>query len=139
MKKPIIALPPRTGEQPGVGGTFILYRSYVDALIATGGAPMMCCDPDGVETYAEVACGLVLTGGESVHPHRFGEEIYNDTVNINLFRDEMELGLFHAFMARKKPILAICRGYQLANIALGGDIWQDIPAQQGLNLSLIHI
>ena len=69
---------------------------------------------------------LLLTGGADVDPHRYGEEP-GPTVKPNAERDEMELPLLREALERDIPILGICRGMQLLNVALGGKLIQDLP------------
>src|SRR5579864_2392426 len=73
--------------------------------------------------------GLMLTGGDDVAPVRYGERRHDKTVEIEPERDEFELALVAAARARQLPIFAICRGIQVLNVAHGGTLVQDIPAQ----------
>ena len=73
--------------------------------------------------------GLMLTGGDDVAPVRYGERRHDKTVEIEPERDEFELALVAAAHARQLPIFAICRGIQVLNVAHGGTLVQDIPAQ----------
>src|SRR6185503_14962496 len=73
--------------------------------------------------------GLLLSGGADVDPRHFGESVLNESVEIDSTRDAVELPLIRAAVQREFPILAICRGIQSLNIALGGTLYQDIPAQ----------
>jgi putative glutamine amidotransferase len=73
--------------------------------------------------------GLVLTGGEDVDPARYGEKRNEKVRYVNAARDTTEVALIEAAKARGKPVLAICRGIQILNVALGGTLVQDIPSQ----------
>lgn len=108
-----------------------LHNVYTDAVWAAGGLPLPTC---GVcaEEMAELCDGLVLTGGVDLDPVLYGEEILNDTVKIKPERDTFDLALFRAFWERGKPILGICRGCQVINVALGGTLYQDLVEQKGL-------
>jgi len=79
--------------------------------------------------------GLLLSGGADVEPQRYGETpapgIELDSPSPE--RDELEFGLFAAARERRMPVLAICRGLQLANVALGGSLWQDLTVQGGIS------
>jgi putative glutamine amidotransferase len=76
----------------------------------------------------EVLDGLVLSGGEDVDPVHYGQEPHPTVKdNIDPLRDAQELALFRLAQARGVPVLAICRGIQLVNVALGGTLWQDLP------------
>jgi putative glutamine amidotransferase len=74
--------------------------------------------------------GLLLSGGYDVCPGLFGEETLNDSVEIDGLRDEAEMPLIRAAVERDIPILAICRGVQILNVALGGTLIQDLPTQR---------
>jgi putative glutamine amidotransferase len=73
--------------------------------------------------------GLMLLGGHDVDPSLYGEEPHETTELVPPPRDEYEIALVEAAIARDVPILAICRGIQLLNVALGGSLVQDIPTQ----------
>ena len=75
--------------------------------------------------------GLVLCGGADVDPARFGQENHG-SVDIDLDRDAAEFALIEAYLAAGKPILGICRGHQILNIALGGTLIQDLPEPVGI-------
>lgn len=115
-----------------------LDQSYMNAVAANGGIPLVACCTALAEQYADITDGLIITGGESVHPRYFNETFSNlangDPEEIrylfngcNSVRDEMEFALFHAFCERRKPIMGICRGFQLINAATGGINMLDFP------------
>ena len=103
--------------------------NYINAITGAGG--------EACDFYLPPLDGsfdaLLLAGGEDVHPSRFGQEDYASG-EMDLDRDEAEFALFRLYLEQKKPILGICRGHQLINIALGGDLLQDI----GDPLHLFH-
>lgn len=72
--------------------------------------------------------GLLLTGGADVDPARFGQE-NRGSVDIDRDRDRAEFALIRAYLAAGKPILGVCRGHQILNIALGGTLIQDLPRE----------
>jgi Predicted glutamine amidotransferases len=72
--------------------------------------------------------GLVLTGGEDVDPGHYGAAPHAALGDVHAARDSFELALVRAAHARKLPTLAICRGVQIVNVALGGSLVQDLPA-----------
>lgn len=74
--------------------------------------------------------GLVLTGGSDVDPSLYGEKPHSMLGEVSSERDEWEVALIHAARARTKPVLAICRGAQILNVALGGTLYQDLPSQR---------
>ncbi|PKO83533.1 MAG: peptidase C26 [Betaproteobacteria bacterium HGW-Betaproteobacteria-11] len=79
--------------------------------------------------YAEYLDGLILQGGNDVSPQTYGEEPLRPEWTGDPVRDAYELELVHEFMEAGKPILGICRGMQLINVALGGSLYQDLPTQ----------
>lgn len=94
---------------------------YIDAVTRCGG------DAIGVycPKYSSEYDGLILCGGNDINPKRYGEDM-NGSEETDDKRDESEFELFRMFYENKKPILGICRGHQLINIALGGTLCQDI-------------
>ncbi len=79
--------------------------------------------------YAESLDGLILQGGADVSPRAYGEEPLRPEWSGDPVRDAYELELLHEFMEARKPVLGICRGMQLINVALGGSLFQDLPTQ----------
>jgi putative glutamine amidotransferase len=80
--------------------------------------------------YAGYLDGLVLQGGADVSPRAYGEEPLRPEWAGDPVRDAYELELVHEFMEARKPILGVCRGMQLINVALGGSLYQDLPSQR---------
>lgn len=105
-------------------------KAYSLAVARAGGIPWLASEVCETE-LAELCDALLLSGGDDVHPKYFGETVLNASVNIDAARDEFEMKLFPEFLARGKPVLCICRGIQVLNIAMGGDIYQDLVAQCG--------
>lgn len=108
--------------------------AYVRSVIGAGGIPLV-LPPLLGDTYAneiiEVLDGLVLSGGEDVDPVHYGQEPHPTVQdNIDPLRDAQELALFRLAQARGLPVLAICRGIQVVNVALGGTLWQDLPTDR---------
>lgn len=86
-------------------------------------------DPAHAERALDAVAGLVLTGGEDVAPYRYGESPHEALGNVNDDRDAWELALIAEAQRRAVPTLAICRGIQVLNVALGGSLIQDIRSQ----------
>jgi putative glutamine amidotransferase len=82
---------------------------------------------DRAREYAQALDGLVLQGGADISPLAYGEEPQKPEWAGDPARDRFEIALVQAFTAARKPILGICRGAQLINVALGGSLHQDIP------------
>ncbi len=114
--------------------------AYIRAVDLAGGIPVLTAETSA-EEYAEMCDGLILSGGQDLNPAMLGEEKLNNTVSWDDIRDEYEMKLFKAFMAKGKPILGICRGFQFINVALGGGLYQDLVEQMGLvhmNVDIRH-
>ncbi|WP_153130537.1 gamma-glutamyl-gamma-aminobutyrate hydrolase family protein [Dechloromonas hortensis] len=97
---------------PSVSGDGIVHRSSIR-----------------LSDYPQYLDGLVLQGGADISPQSYGEEPLNAEWNGDRLRDAYEMELLHEFMEASKPVLGICRGLQLINVALGGTLYQDIPTQ----------
>ena len=82
-----------------------------------------------LSSYAEHLDGLVLQGGADIAPESYGETPLTPEWAGDRIRDRYEIDLFNAFVAAGKPVIGICRGCQLINVALGGTLFQDIPTQ----------
>jgi putative glutamine amidotransferase len=114
---------------------FLLPRSYVDAVQRAGGlAVMLPPDPRVVERPEEALAlvdGLLLAGGADIDPASYGERAHEHTHDTVPERDEFEIALARAAIARDMPVLGICRGMQLINVARGGTLLQHLPERFG--------
>ena len=81
-----------------------------------------------VEDYVEALDGLVLQGGADVSPRSYGDHPLRPEWQGDILRDRYEMELLAGFVDVGKPVLGICRGAQLINVAYGGTLWQDIPS-----------
>jgi putative glutamine amidotransferase len=113
----------------------LLARNYVQAVQEGGGLalilpvdPWLLGDPGEV---LDLLDGLVLTGGADIDPASYGEEAHPETVDTLPERDAFEIALTRAAIARDMPVLGICRGMQLINVALGGTLHQHLPERYG--------
>lgn len=106
-------------------------EAYTNALAAVGLVPAVLppVSPELAVAALTGAAGLVLTGGEDVDPREFGEPANPATGVPHLARDACELALGREAFVQRIPTLAICRGAQVLNVALGGTLVQDIPSQ----------
>jgi putative glutamine amidotransferase len=82
-----------------------------------------------VEAYADALDGLVLMGGSDVCPETYGERALRPEWNGDRIRDDYEIALLRAFAALRKPVLGVCRGAQVINVAYGGTLYQDLATQ----------
>ena len=110
---------------------YFIARSYIQAVQNAGGTPLVLpIQPqEDLSQVLEHLDGIVLTGGVDVDPYRFGEDPLVGCGEINPLRDEFDLAVTALALERDLPILAICRGAQVLNVALGGSLIQDIPTQ----------
>lgn len=111
MNKPKILLSPKPGAE----------KAYADAVELGGGIATVKYCPEFSDEYD----GLILCGGNDINPSLYGEEI-NGATDIDYKRDEAEMKLAKAFIDAKKPVLGICRGYQLLNVLFGGSLIQHL-------------
>lgn len=113
---------------------YLIKRSYGTAVAGAGGTAVMPLDPVQWASYAEMADGLLLTGGVDVHPARYNDIFMDYDPNsgapapfvISVTRDSMDILLCQAFLRAGKPIMGIGRGLQVINVVLGGTMVQDI-------------
>jgi gamma-glutamyl-gamma-aminobutyrate hydrolase PuuD len=101
---------------------------YTRAVERAGGRPLLIPpSEDGVEETLGVLDALVLSGGSDLDPDTYGADAHPETTGIVPERDRFELALLQAALARDMPVLAICRGSQVLNVARGGDLVQHLP------------
>jgi putative glutamine amidotransferase len=110
-----------------------LLMSYVRAVAACGGVPLLLpntADAEAVQAAVQGSAGLVLTGGSDVGAALYGMEPHSTMSGVDDARDQTEKLAIDAAMRLGRPILGICRGIQILNVALGGTLIQDIPSHQ---------
>lgn len=129
MNNPVIGL---TASHDIKTGSLSMNPLYPNAIRRFGGLPVILPLELSIKEYESLSRtlnGILFTGGPDVHPFQFGEETRTGCGEVSVLRDQAELALFHCMYGQKKPILGICRGVQLINIALGGTIYQDMSSQ----------
>lgn len=106
-----------------------LERAYVAAVVEAGGVPFMLpvLDPTDATTVIEPLDGLLVTGGGDVDPARYGNPASAELQGVDIRRDAWELTLVRAAWAAGLPVLGICRGAQVINVAMGGTLVQHLP------------
>ncbi len=139
MKKPIIGITcyldydnPRR-KYPFVFAFDYVKRQYYLAIQDAGGVPVILPNVEKmnlVDDYIKTLDGLLLGGGGDVHPSFFHERIKAKNLSIKKERDKFEIALTKKAKKKKLPILGICRGPQVINIALGGTIYQDLSLRK---------
>lgn len=129
--RPLIGIPCE-GNLRSTRRRYSLGQRYVRALFTVGCAPILIplLDDEKVllDTYGRLD-GVLLAGGGDIAPHYFGETRSTRLRSVDLPRDRAEMFLARQAVKDDLPLLAICRGIQIVNVALGGTLYQDIPAQ----------
>jgi putative glutamine amidotransferase len=131
MSKPIIGITTYlTFARFGVweDDAALIPAAYVDAVEAAGGRPLLVPPSmDGIEETLESLDGLLFSGGSDLDPELYGQEAHAETAEVVVKRDRAEIALLQAALERDMPVLAICRGSQVLNVARGGDLVQHLP------------
>jgi putative glutamine amidotransferase len=103
-------------------------HDYVRAVERAGGRPLLVPpSAEGVEETLDALDGLILSGGADLDPALYGQDAHRETDRPFPLRDDAELTLLRAALERDMPTLGICRGSQVLNVALGGDLVQHLP------------
>ena len=129
MKRPLIGI--TIGYSTKDHELFTLRDDYVRAVEKAGGLPIVLAPgrPDDAADLLSRLDGLLMTGGADVDPGLYGEKPHETVTRVIPERDAFELALCRGALARDQPLLAICRGHQVLNVATGGTLIQDIPSQ----------
>jgi putative glutamine amidotransferase len=119
---------------------YSLSSLYVDAVAAAGGLPLVlpAVTSSHFREIARCIDGLLLPGGGDVDPAYFGEEPRIENGRIDPVADAFEIGLIREFLKTGRPILGVCRGMQVLNVAAGGDLHQDIRVATGSPLQHVQ-
>ena len=131
MPRPLIGI--TTSLTPARWGNWdveaaLVPAAYVRALVRAGGRPLLVPPADhGVEETLDSLDGLLLSGGSDLDPELYDQKPHEATYGIVPERDRAELALLEAALARDMPVLAVCRGSQVLNVARGGDLVQHLP------------
>lgn len=136
MSSPIVIVPACTA-QIGAHPYHIAQMKYVDAVLRGATCLPLVLPAFGADTdFAAVlatADGLMLTGSPSnVHPSHYAQEVHNPALPQDAARDATTLPLIRAALARGIPVLAVCRGFQEVNVALGGSLHQAVQEVHGM-------
>ncbi|MAI10778.1 MAG: gamma-glutamyl-gamma-aminobutyrate hydrolase [Rhodospirillaceae bacterium TMED167] len=139
-QRPLIAITVDS-EDPGGYSKFPWYalrENYAGVVVKAGGMPLILPNESAlVDDYAALVDGLIITGGAfDVSPALYGEGTAHDTVILKENRTAFELGITRKALERDIPVLGICGGEQLLNVALGGTLIQHIP--DDVNDALAH-
>jgi putative glutamine amidotransferase len=138
VTRPLIGIPTQTlqaidGIPQGLPHSWVMNSRYYVAAAEAGAVPVMVpLFEDDLATLRAVydrLDGLLLAGGVDLDPASFGEPPHPELGRIDPARDAVELALARWAIADRKPVLGLCRGHQVLNVALGGTLWQDIETQ----------
>lgn len=113
-------------------GTTTLFHPYARAIEQSGGVPLLLPyteSADVIARFVAMCDGFLFTGGVDIDPAYYHEAVSETCGEIQPLRDRMELAAFEQAFRTGKPLLGICRGAQLFNVALGGTLYQDIPSE----------
>jgi putative glutamine amidotransferase len=106
--------------------------TYVQAVNRAGGRPLIVPpSDDGIEETLDALDGILFSGGSDIDPEAYGAEAHPETNGVRPERDRAELALLRGALERDMPVLAICRGSQVLNVARGGDLVQHLPEVVG--------
>jgi putative glutamine amidotransferase len=136
MPQPIIAITTKREniEQPHI----TIWEYYVQAVIKAGGLPVLLpvgLDSRQVEQIASQVDGILISGGGDIDPDIFNGKAHSKVYDVNVDRDRMELELVRLAREKSIPLLGICRGLQVINVAKGGTLYTDLDDQFG---KIIH-
>jgi putative glutamine amidotransferase len=112
-----------------------VFADYSESVAGAGGQPMLIPRAADPRILVALLDGLVLSGGEDVEPHRYGSAPDEFATRHDPQRDDFECSLIEAALAEEIPVLAICRGVQILNVALGGTLVGHLPPVDGFDHS----
>ena len=106
----------------------VIPLAYVEMIERAGGRALLVPPSDeGIEETLDVLDGILFSGGADIDPSEYGHDSHPETDNVRPDRDRGELALLSAALERDMPVLAVCRGSQVLNVARGGDLVQHLP------------
>ena len=138
MKKPVIGITPSHNTD---NDAISVRPTYLRAIAPAGGLPVLLpleIPEEDLRQLGSLCDGFLFSGGPDIHPFLLKEETHTQCGNVSMARDTMELSLLKLAVDARKPVLGICRGAQIINVGLGGDIYQDIPSQTQTGFPIAH-
>ena len=137
MPRPLIGVTTQTlqaidGIPDGLPHSVVMNQRYYHAVASAGGAPVLIPLLDDLETLRAIyerTDGILIPGGVDVDPAAFGEKPHERLGRIDPARDRVEIQLVKWAVEDDKPLLGLCRGLQVINVALGGTLYQDLETE----------
>jgi len=137
MPRPLIGVTTQTlqaidGIPEGLPHSVVMNQRYYHAVASAGGAPVLVPLLDDLETLRAIyerTDGILIPGGVDVDPATFGEKPHERLGRIDPARDRVEIQLVKWAVEDNKPLLGLCRGLQVINVALGGTLYQDLETE----------
>jgi putative glutamine amidotransferase len=128
--RPVVGITLGDGDEPGIHA---MREDYVRSVEQSGAVPVVLppVSPGDVPDLLDRLDGVLLSGGVDVDPILYGQAPHPKLGRVNRRRDDFELELTREALRREVPILGICRGHQVLNVATGGTLVQDIPSLIG--------
>lgn len=116
----------------------LLPRNYVDWVVAAGGVPVLLPPVEGSADAVDSLDGLIVAGGPDIGPVHYGAAPGQHTDPPRVERDASDLAVLRRALDRGLPVLGICRGHQLLNVAAGGTLHQHLPDDLGAETAAVH-
>ncbi len=138
LTRPVIGLTTQSlhsidGIPPALPASWVMNQRYFMAVTVVGAVPWMIpLLDDDLPTLREIyerLDGLLIPGGVDINPAEYGESVRPECGNLDPARDRVELQLVAWALEDGKPVLGLCRGLQIINVACGGTLWQDLASQ----------
>ena len=145
MRKPVIAITPKTWTGGDEEEMFCyVFPNFIHCVSACGGLPVQlsCLEgsfqPSDFENLLNHVDGVLFTGGPDIHPGLYGEELLDCCGSLAPERDALEIPLMQKALEMDKPVLGVCRGFQVLNVATGGTMYQDLNIQHKSSTHIEH-
>lgn len=145
MKKPVIGIPgntltPYENRELNIPLTYTPH-GFVERLQAAGALPVIfpISPKEEAKQYVQSVDAIVLAGGQDISPFTFGEEPSVKLGATNPKRDAFEIEVIEEAIKEKKPLLAVCRGMQVYNVAMGGTLYQDVSFYPELSVQHVQV
>lgn len=131
-------------RQSGRAEVLLCFPNFIHCVSACGGIPIQLNNLEGTVSAADVeeilnhVDGVIFSGGPDIHPGLFGEELMDCCGALAPERDALEIPLMQKAIEMNKPVLGVCRGFQVLNVATGGTLYQDINTQLKSSVKIEH-